>query len=98
MKQELNKLKADIFSIDFRVSKNAAETLGRIGGTDVLEFLIALLELEDPGIRNLAALALEDIKDNKALDPLLRAIFKKENHNKNGTMVFALQALDCINI
>jgi HEAT repeat protein len=95
MEYEIDKLKADMFSADFQVVKNAAETLGKIGGDDVLEFLISLLEVDDPSIRNRAALALEDIKDNRALDPLLRAIFKKENHNSNGTMVFALQALDC---
>jgi hypothetical protein len=95
MKHELEKLKADMLSGDFQKVKNAAETLGRIGGDDVLDFLISLLELDNPDIRNRAALALEEIKDNRALDPLLRAIFKKENHNSNGTMVFALEALDC---
>ena len=97
MNLELDKLKADMFSGDYQTVKNAAETLGRIGGDDVLAFLISLLKLDDPAIRNRAALALEEIKDNRALDPLLTAIFKKENHNSNGTMVFALEPLDCRN-
>lgn len=74
---------------------NAADALGRIGGDGELDFLISLLELDDTAIRNCAALALEERKDNRALEPLLKAIFKKENHNRNGTMVFALSSLDC---
>lgn len=76
-------------------AKEAAETLGQIGGDDVLHFLISLLELDDPRIRNHAALALEQISDDRAIEPLLKAIFKQENHNCNGTVVFALQALNC---
>src|SRR3982074_320396 len=72
-----------------------ADKLGKIGGKEVTDFLISLL-VSVVGLGcNRAALALEDIKDNMALEPLLTAIFKKQNHNYNGTMVFALQALDC---
>ncbi len=62
---------------------------------DELDFLISLIASDNSGIRNRAALALADMKDNRALEPLLTAIFKKENHNHNGTMAFALESLDC---
>ena len=55
--------------------------------------MISLLDLDDYGIRDRAALALEQIGDNKAVEPLFKSIFK--NHNYNGTMVFALESLDC---
>jgi len=92
---EFEKLKQDVFSDDWELVKSSADRLGQIGGDEVVDFLISLIALDNSGIRNRAALALEDIKDNRALEPLLTAIFKKENHNYNGTMVFALESLDC---
>lgn len=95
LNKEISQLKKDMFSDDWETVKISADRLGKIGGQEVTDFLISLLNLENPDIRNRAALALEEIKDNRALDPLLMAIFKKENHNYNGTMVFALESLDC---
>ena len=53
--------------------------------------LISLLSSKNPLTRNEAALALKDRQENSALEPLLAAIFKKENHGYNGTMVYALE-------
>ena len=92
---EFEQLKKDVFSDDWELVKSSADRLGKIGGTEVVDFLISLIDLDNSSIRNRAALALEEIKDNRALEPLLTAIFKKENHNYNGTMVFALESLDC---
>lgn len=95
LKIEFEQLKKDVFSDDWELVKSSADRLGQIGGDEVIEFLISLISLDNSGIRNRAALALENIKDNRALEPLLTAIFKKENHNYNGTMVFALESFDC---
>jgi len=95
--KEINKLKKDVFSGKWELVKTAIERLSQIQGDIVVDFLISLLDLNDSGIRNRAALALSDIKDNKAVKPLLQAILKKENHNYNGTMVHALESLDCSN-
>lgn len=95
LKIEIEKLKSDVFSDDWELVKYSADRLGRIGGDEVVDFLISLVALEDSSIRNRAALALKEIKDNRALEPLLIAILKKENLNYNGTMVFALESLDC---
>ena len=95
LKIEIEQLKKDVFSDDWELVKSSANRLGKIGGDEVVDFLISLITLDNSDIRNRAALALEDIKDNRALEPLLTAIFKKENHNYNGTMVFALESLDC---
>jgi len=92
---EIEKLKKDVFSDNWELVKSSAKRLGKIGGDDVVDFLISLIALDNSSIRNRAALALEEIKDNRAVEPLLTAIFKKENHNFNGTMVFALESLDC---
>ena len=95
LKTEIEELKENIFSEDWELVKSSADKLGEIGGEKVVDFLISLLLLDNSGIRNRAALALEDIKDNRAVEPLLNAIFKKENHNYNGTLVYALESLDC---
>ena len=75
--------------------RTAAYRLGKIGGDEVLGFLLPLLKSKDPILRNCAALALKDMKDDRAVEPLLEAIFMSENHKYNGTMVFALEGLDC---
>lgn len=93
--EEINQLKRDVLSEDWETVKTSAKRLGEIGGDEVTLFLISLLKSDDTGLRNCAALQLERIKDNRAVEPLLEAIFRKENHNRNGTMVFALESLDC---
>jgi hypothetical protein len=95
LKIEFEQLKKDVFSDDWELVKSSAYRLGQIGGDEVVDFLISLIALDNSSIRNRAALALKEIKDNRALEPLLTAIFKKENHNYNGTMVYALEPLDC---
>jgi len=95
LKPEIEKFKKDIVSGEEKLANSAAIELGEIGGDDIVEFLITLLDLNDPAIRNRAALALRDIKDNRALGPMLEAICKKENNNFNGTLVYALESLDC---
>ncbi len=95
LKNEIEKLKTDILSENWEVVKTSADRLGQIGSDEVVHFLISLLALENSGIRDRAALALADIKDDRALEPLLTAIFKKENYNYNGTLVYALEFLNC---
>lgn len=82
-----------MFSSDWELVKSSADKLGEIGGDEITDFLISLLDLDYSGIRDRAALALEQIGDNKAVEPLFKSIFK--NHNYNGTMIFALESLDC---
>jgi|WetSurMetagenome_2_1015567.scaffolds.fasta_scaffold30905_4 hypothetical protein len=90
---DIEQLKKNIFSEDWELVKKSADKLGELGGNEITDFLISLLDLDDSGVRNRAALALEQIGDNKAVDPLFKSIFN--NHNYNGTMVFALESLDC---
>ncbi|MFD2245406.1 HEAT repeat domain-containing protein [Pontibacter ruber] len=93
--EEIDQLKQDILSQEWERMRTAAYRLGEIGGDEVLGFLLSLLKSKDPILRNCAALALKDMKDNRAVEPLLESIFKRENHKYNGTMVFALEGLDC---
>jgi hypothetical protein len=53
-----------------------------LAGTDVL-------------LRNRASIGLHDLGDSRAVEPLMKAILRKENENYRGTMVYALDTLDC---
>ena len=87
--------KNDFHSDDLKVVQKSADNLVKNGGDNVVKFLIGLLELNHAEKRNIVALALRDLKDNQAIEPLLKSIFKSENKNNNGTMVYALQELNC---
>lgn len=87
--------KEGMLSDDWNTVLKSRDNLVKIGGKDVAEFLIGLLESKKPTIRNGAALALHDLKNNEAIEPILSSIFKLENKNYNGTMVYALENLDC---
>jgi hypothetical protein len=95
LKIEIEKLKKDIFSDNWELALSSADRLGKIGNDEEIDFLISLLLSDKSSMRNLAALGLRDNKIDRAIDPLLKAIFIKENYNNNGTMVYALELLDC---
>ena len=94
---EIENWKEEIQSEDWEVALNAADNLGKIGGDNIVKFLIELLESNDARIRNAASLSIRETKDSRAIQPLLKSIFKPENRDYNGTMVYALQTLDCKN-
>jgi len=78
------------------------EQVRNIGEAKVVEavpYLIALLQkTNDCGLRNLLALALADIGDQRALEPLIALIKSKTTAGCRGTLVYALQSLDCVSI
>ncbi|WP_347815429.1 HEAT repeat domain-containing protein [Hahella sp. CR1] len=57
--------------------------------------LIRDLASSDASIRDRSALTLMDIGDERAVEPLFRAITKPENINHRGTLVYALSAFNC---
>jgi HEAT repeat protein len=96
LENEIAILKEKIISNDWNTSKISFEKLIVLKGEEyVFDFLISLLNSNDPKIRNNVALAIEDLKIQRALEPLLESIFKEENKDYNGTLVFALASLDC---
>ena len=60
-----------------------------------VDSLIRLLASHDPAIRNDAALELRELGDAAAVGPLLTAAEKPANANDRGTLIYALQTLDC---
>lgn len=85
----------DFQSDDWEIAEEASEVLVARGGTDVVDSLIRLLRSTDGRSRNRAATALREIGDDRAIEPLVTAINVPENCNNRGTLVYALQTLDC---
>lgn len=88
-------LKSDFLSGDDQLARRASDQLATKVGDDGRDFLISSLGASNSRIRDLAALGIHESKDQRALKPLLRAIFDPQNKNYTGTLVFALEALDC---
>ena len=57
--------------------------------------LVSLLGSSDGAVRNGAAVRLRNLQDNRAVEPLFQAINVAANINNRGTLVYALQTLDC---
>jgi hypothetical protein len=93
MNKGFSLLKSKIQSNDWKEILKASDSLAKIGGDDVLSFLISLLNSENQLHRDGAALALKEIGDDRAVKFLFNSIFKFSN--RNGTMVYALTSLNC---
>lgn len=94
---ELDKLKQRILTGTPSEQMEVVDELVAKNNEDVPKLFIELLESTNPQVRNSVALGIYKLKPQAALEPLLTAIFKPENHNYNGTLVFALEQLDCTN-
>jgi len=57
--------------------------------------IVDALSSKSPNERNRAAIALMDIADSRAIEPLVQAIEKKSNRNCRGSLIYALSAFDC---
>ncbi|MEQ6165678.1 HEAT repeat domain-containing protein [Ekhidna sp. MALMAid0563] len=94
---ELEKLKQRILTGTPSEQMEVVDELVASNNERAAELFIELLESTDPQVRNSVALGIYELKPPTALEPLLTAIFKPENHNYNGTLVYALEQLDCTN-
>ncbi len=92
---DIAQLKSDFLGGDAQLARRAWDQLATKAGDEGRDFLISSLGSSDPQIRNRVALGIHESKDQRALTPLLRAILAPQNKNYNGTLVFALEALDC---
>jgi HEAT repeat protein len=69
----------------------------RLGDEQVSEAVGPLIDLlnnaKTPSLRDAAALALRDLRDQRALDPLAEAV--RREPERFATFIYAMQALDC---
>lgn len=72
----------------------ASDSLARIGSDHVVDAMIELLKHANPESRFMAARTLGLVKNNKALEPLLKAIQDKENSAMAGDFLVTLEEFD----
>jgi hypothetical protein len=76
-------------------AQEAAESLGTLGDPRAIQPLLATLSAtEDRWLRNRVALALMDLKAHEAVPALLDAAHRQLDGD-HGTLIYALEALDC---
>ncbi|WP_426492721.1 HEAT repeat domain-containing protein [Hymenobacter sp. 102] len=92
---EVEQLKQEATSDDWQKANAACNQLANLPGNQGFDALLSLLSDTNPRARNAAALALRGRADNRAIEPLLAAIRTPNTRGYNGTLVYALQTLDC---
>ena len=64
-------------------------------GASAVPAMISVLRSPVPSHRNRAALVLREIADDSAVSALIEAIERPENRHHTGTLIYALQTMDC---
>jgi HEAT repeat protein len=89
-------------AVEIKNEEAIEELVQKIGLAKIVEavpYLITLLnETDNCKLRNIIALALADIGEQRALEPLISLIKSKRTERCRGTLVYALQSLDCASI
>lgn len=80
-------------STDTEEVRHAAIRLGDEQVIEALDDLVAMLRHPQLVLRDAAALALRDLRDQRALHPLADAV--RAEPGRCGTFLYALQTLDC---
>ena len=73
----------------------ASDAIVKDFGRSAVSALLDCLGSANASSRNASALALREIKDNEAVNPLFRAIKNPRNEADHSTLVYALEMLDC---
>ena len=92
---QINNLKIVALNEDREIALEALTEMTRLGGEEVFQFYVHLLNSEKPFLRNGAASGLMQLADPRAVPFLLEAIRNPANYGRNGTLVYALSAFDC---
>lgn len=72
------------------------ENIGREKRKDFVPFLLEVLKKTDDNLlRNAVALALSDMRSQEAVEPLIELIQHPKTLGSKGTLLYALESLDC---
>lgn len=94
MSKSLDDLRDEIQSVDWQTAVAAADALAEHGAA-ALPVLLPLLASQSAQTRDAVALALRNIADNAAVEPLVDAIRSPGTAGNRGTFVYALETHDC---
>ncbi|WP_420579926.1 hypothetical protein [Reichenbachiella sp.] len=92
MKRNTDYLKSQLLSADWKDQKSITNLLFEDGE---YSYLLELFQHEDSSIRNSVALTFKEHKYQEALDPIFKAVQTEAFRNSRGTLIFALQSLNC---
>ena len=86
----------DLSSTNWEKALNASDELSKCHSEDIFNQLIVVLnEAETRDTVNATALALREIKNNKAVYFLIKALDNPINIDNKSTILYALENLDC---
>jgi hypothetical protein len=91
----VHRLRGDLNSDIWDTALAAAEGLGRLNTPAARAALIQGLGSDSGTTRNCAALAIRDAQWQEAVPALVEAILKPANARNRGTLVYALEVMDC---
>lgn len=94
--EDFESLTEQLQSANSTLVEKAISSLVHLQDKRAIPYLLSLLSsTDDTIIRNSAALALGDMRANEAVTALIKLINDPKNINKRGTLIYALQSLDC---
>jgi len=95
MDKEISALKEKIRSDNWETCKSAVDRLAEINTEDSTTILLDMLRSGDSQIRNLSADAMRETHNQKYFTPLIKRIKELGAKGQIGTLVCALENLDC---
>jgi len=95
MDKVIDALKEKIKSDDWDTCRFAVDRLAEMNTDESATILLDMLKSDDSQIRNLAAVGMRGTRDQKYFVPLIKRINQLGNKGQIGTLVYALENLDC---
>jgi HEAT repeat protein len=91
----LSELEKHLYGDDWDAAKQAAEDIARENSIEARSIIFRAIKSCNVHVRNAAALAVREEKIQDSVPYLIESIMNKDNENQRGTMVYALESLDC---
>ena len=95
MEDELEKLKDQIKSDDWDTCYSAACRIAEISSSEATNILLNMLKSKEPNSRNLAAVAMRNSRNQEYFNPLIARIKELGVDGQIGSLVYALEKLNC---
>lgn len=94
-KIDLDQLKANLYSDDWKTSLSAADRLAELRTIESIDILIEGLSSTNSSIRNSSALGIREVNSQRAFDALFNRIKELGVNEEIGTLVYSLESASC---
>ncbi len=95
--QDLEDLKKNLYSKDWKTTLNAADKLAELNTFSAISILIEGIKSDDSRIRNASALGIRGAKNELAHIALWNRIIELGPNEEIGTLVYSMETADCSN-